>query len=716
MNIRHILRLILNSWFIIGAFGLIVAFSVYWFTRGKPKIYESTTLIYTGLATGYSLESTSSNRFDYFATNTKFDNFINIIRSRETFKEVALRLLAQHYYDDSLKITEYRHLDPIFPYWIRKSMVDTASVEKTYQKLADYASKNDTNVIYKILNSENVFYGLKKISSLMVRRMQSSDLIEIKYQTIHAGICKQTLEKVVEVMFRKYNFLQTSETGTVLDYFNSQVEVAAGKLNSAEQKLLEFRENNRIINYYEQTRFIAEQKEQLDNKYNEELMDLSSTQAALKSIEEKLNAKNTVALQGDNILAKRRMLSDVSSKIAMFEIYNPGETEQISRLKQTAEKLKNELSEEITNITQAGRTTEGLASKLLLEEWLNTAVAYEESKAKVEILKKQKVEFLEKYDKFSPLGSELNKIEREISIAEKEYLSFVDHLNTSKLRQQNLEVTPTITVLDPPNLPLQPNKSYRKLLVLVGFVVGSFFIMAMLIFIDFFDQRIRSPLHVEKITGLPLAGAFPNTTSRKYKAVDSKYLETRLPEMLFQNIETEIIKDLHTKAQIILVYSIRRGEGKTSIGQILASQLNVNAHPALFVRVETDLSTNQQVFGSIRVPVKEYVKSTFSIEQVVADNNLNMSDYRFVVLELPAILNYNFPAGIAKQAVISVLVCNANRVWTQVDKNLVSTFRKYNSNPILVVLNGVESEYLEDIIGDIPKSKNYLYRFLNRLF
>ncbi len=716
MNIRHILRLILNSWFIIGAFGFIVAFSVYWFTRGKPKIYESTTLIYTGLATGYSIESTSSNRFDYFATNTKFDNFINIIRSRETFKEVALRLLAQHYYDDSMKITEYRHLDPIFPYWIRKSMVDTASVEKTYLKLAAYASKNDTNVIYKILNSENIFYGLKKISSLMVRRMQSSDLIEIKFQTIHAGICKQTLEKVVEVMFRKYNFLQTSETGTVLDYFNSQVEIAAGKLNSAEQKLLEFRENNRIINYYEQTRFIAEQKEQLDNKYNEELMDLSSSQAALKSIEEKLNAKNTVALQGDNILAKRRMLSDVSSKIAMFEIYNPGETEQISRLKQTAEKLKNELSEEITNITQAGRTTEGLASKLLLEEWLNTAVAFEESKAKVEILKKQKGEFLEKYDKFSPLGSELNKIEREISIAEKEYLSFVDHLNTSKLRQQNLEVTPTITVLDPPNLPLQPNKSYRKLLILAGFVVGSFFIMAMLVFVDFFDQRIRSPLHVEKITGLPLAGAFPNTTSRKYKAVDSKYLETRLPEMLFQNIETEIIKDLHTKAQIILVYSIRKGEGKTSIGQILASQLNVNAHPALFVRVETDASNSQQVFGSIRVPIKEYVKNTFSIERVIADNNLNVSDYRFIVLELPAILNYNFPANIAKQAVISVLVSSANRVWTQVDENLVSTFRKYNSNPILVVLNGVETEYLEDIIGDIPKSKNYLYRFLNRLF
>jgi uncharacterized protein involved in exopolysaccharide biosynthesis len=716
MNIRHILRLILNSWFIIGAFGLIVAFSVYWFTRGKPKIYESTTLIYTGLATGYSIESTSSNRFDYFATNTKFDNFINIIRSRETFKEVALRLLAQHYYDDSMKITEYRHLDPIFPYWIRKSLVDTASVEKTYLKLAAYANKNDTNVIYKILNSDDIFYGLKKISSLMVRRMQSSDLIEIKFQTIHAGICKQTLEKVVEVMFRKYNFLQTSETGTVLEYFNNQVELAAGKLNNAEQKLLKFQENNRIINYYEQTRFIAEQKEQLDNKYNEELMDLSSSQAALKSIEEKLNAKNTVALQGDNILAKRKMLSDVSSKIAMFEIYNPGETEQISRLKQTAEKLKNELSEEITNITQAGRTTEGLASKLLLEEWLTTAVAYEESKAKVEILKKQKGEFLEKYDKFSPLGSELNKIEREISIAEKEYLSFVDHLNTSKLRQQNLEVTPTITVLDPPNLPLQPNKSYRKLLILAGFVVGSFFIMAMLVFVDFFDQRIRSPLHVEKITGLPLAGAFPNTTSRKYKAVDSKYLETRLPEMLFQNIETEIIKDLNSKAQIILVYSIRKGEGKTSIGQILSSQLNVNAHPALFVRVEADLGNSQQVFGSIRVPVKEYVKNTFSIEQVIADNSLNVSDYRFIVLELPAILNYNFPANIAKQAVISVLVCNANRVWTKVDENLISTFRKYNGNPIVVALNGVESEYLEDIMGEIPKSKNYLYRFLNRLF
>jgi hypothetical protein len=34
--------------------------------------------------------------FNYQATNTAFDNLINIIESRETQEEVAIRLLAMH--------------------------------------------------------------------------------------------------------------------------------------------------------------------------------------------------------------------------------------------------------------------------------------------------------------------------------------------------------------------------------------------------------------------------------------------------------------------------------------------------------------------------------------------------------------------------------------------------------------------------------------------
>jgi hypothetical protein len=56
--------------------------------------YSSQTILYTGLASGSSIEMDKT--FNYQATNTAFDNLINIIESRETQEEVAIRLLAMH--------------------------------------------------------------------------------------------------------------------------------------------------------------------------------------------------------------------------------------------------------------------------------------------------------------------------------------------------------------------------------------------------------------------------------------------------------------------------------------------------------------------------------------------------------------------------------------------------------------------------------------------
>jgi len=61
----------------------------------KPKYsYTSQMMLYTGLASGSSIEM--DKKFNYLATNTAFDNLINIINSRETQEEVAIRLLSQH--------------------------------------------------------------------------------------------------------------------------------------------------------------------------------------------------------------------------------------------------------------------------------------------------------------------------------------------------------------------------------------------------------------------------------------------------------------------------------------------------------------------------------------------------------------------------------------------------------------------------------------------
>jgi capsular polysaccharide biosynthesis protein len=56
--------------------------------------YSSRTTLYTGMTSGTNVQIDQS--FNVFTTNASYDNLINIIQSRETSQEVALRLLAQH--------------------------------------------------------------------------------------------------------------------------------------------------------------------------------------------------------------------------------------------------------------------------------------------------------------------------------------------------------------------------------------------------------------------------------------------------------------------------------------------------------------------------------------------------------------------------------------------------------------------------------------------
>ena len=83
---RHLLLIIIAP--------LLLMIAVYAFTRQQARSYESTTIIYTGIMSGYSVQQ--NTRTDVYASNTAYDNLINLIKSRNTLEEVSVRLLVQH--------------------------------------------------------------------------------------------------------------------------------------------------------------------------------------------------------------------------------------------------------------------------------------------------------------------------------------------------------------------------------------------------------------------------------------------------------------------------------------------------------------------------------------------------------------------------------------------------------------------------------------------
>ena len=106
MDIKQLIRLFKQHFLLLLIVPIILAVAVYYLTKNQGKKYTSNTIVYTGFASGYSIESTDRRNIDYFSINMQFDNLINIIKSRQTIENTAIRLLAQ---DLSLE-----HPDPEF--------------------------------------------------------------------------------------------------------------------------------------------------------------------------------------------------------------------------------------------------------------------------------------------------------------------------------------------------------------------------------------------------------------------------------------------------------------------------------------------------------------------------------------------------------------------------------------------------------------------------
>jgi len=74
MKLIGLIRLILKHKMLLIIAPLLLAALVVMLTREQRLSYTSGTVLYTGLASGSSIEMEKS--FNYFATNTAFDNLI----------------------------------------------------------------------------------------------------------------------------------------------------------------------------------------------------------------------------------------------------------------------------------------------------------------------------------------------------------------------------------------------------------------------------------------------------------------------------------------------------------------------------------------------------------------------------------------------------------------------------------------------------------------
>jgi uncharacterized protein involved in exopolysaccharide biosynthesis len=811
MNLVEFVRIFLKHIVLLITVPVFLALLVFFMTRNPDFKYASETTLYTGIATGSSVEMNKT--FNYFVTNTAFDNFISIVKSRNTQQEVAIRLLSQHLllqnadpaYISAESYNELRRITPAYIYnYVEKDptqnttenketknitdsvknignyfsdledireiplSINKAAYEKTVENLTELLQSSDTNFVYKLLNFPNPHYSYKDLSTIKVTRIGSSDLVQMRYETDDPGICRQTLELLTNACIRNYRVFKENRSDAIIKYFEDQLDSASERLKIAEDNLLEFNKENNIINYYEQSKAVAVVKEELDVEYNNKRIKLAGVEAAITRLEENLNNQEQLQLKNSKLITLRNQLGTLNFKIHAAESFQQGQNidnENLSKLKAEAAKLEDQLKQSVSELYSHGNSKEGIPIGTILTEWINNVIEAENLKAGIKVLGNRIIEFQKQYEIYAPAGAILKRIEREIGVSEREYLSILQGLNEANIKLQDNQLSSNIKAVDPPFYPLTPMPTKRKAIILLAAFAGLIIVLAIVLFLEYFDDTLKNLQNASKLLKLPSIGVIPKILL-KNKGTNISFIVNRLTEIAIQNIELNLKTEKSGKTtKTLLFFSTLQKEGKSVIIGNLAIKLKKQGEKVLVMNYSGDSlpesaveQTSSGKYAGTSIKSKkakpqilrmvlgypdtrinsdspflninqefdqtEYIeykvdKSFFlakNYSDILENNGYNPPFIPDIVLiELPPILYYPFPVGLISDVDFPILVCRSNRSWSSADQGFLETLMKLTNKTTHFFLNGVELKAVESVLGDLPKKRSGIRKLIKNI-
>ena len=144
---------------------------------------------------------------------------------------------------------------------------------------------------------------------------------------------------------------------------------------------------------------------------------------------------------------------------------------KLQREKEALKKAEENISHISDKLNEFNFTKEGVGIQEMVIEWLSACVNEAKAKAELEVLKKHQQDIFDQYGHMSPIGTQVNRKQRSIGIAEDNYRTQLKGLADANLRLKNIEMsTSNLQTVAPPDYPLTDNGRKRFIYILVAFI------------------------------------------------------------------------------------------------------------------------------------------------------------------------------------------------------------------------------------------------------
>ena len=694
----------------------LAGWGVYVLTADERPTYRSSALLNTGIMAAHEAAGGSYVRD---VVINELEGIMNLARSQETREELAARLLADFLaldgpHPEVVSPRAYgdlrRELDPALVErhtagGRRDAEAVYASVVAERDSLLRYGEASADHPLIELLYGDDPLVGAEQLATLRVNRKGLSDILELSYATVDAAWCKHTLDRHLEVFLRAHREASQRRRSNALAYFRRATDESRARLAEVEEELRRFATRNKIINYYEQTRYIASVKNQVDQRFTEESMKEAAADSSLTSLEERL-AKRTDLIRLNNLVDdRRRRLGELSREEARLEIMAAdsaaGPTElRLGAVRAEMAGLRQNLTADVVGLGIVHGGPEGLELGRLITEWLSATLALEQARGRLQVLEDRKIDFDKIYTRMAGLGSRLKQLEREGDVAEEDYLERLRALNNALQREHSSSSNTDVRLLDAPVFPTKPEKSKRLLLVAVGALVGGGLPVVVAIALMLMSGALLSFAEAHRRTGLTVVGGVARwgLLSRYLRRRSAPFVAATSADLLWQNLRSTSAEAPAREPRLVAVTSLRPGAGKSYGVELLAARLTarglrvlaVGGARAPAVVAEEGDRLPAPTFDVAEADPATALASVTEPAELLGLSPVQWRGYDVVFWELPALGTGRLPVDLARRAADALLVHPAASGWSEADATALGQLADALGGPPRLVLNGLD--------------------------
>ena len=643
----------------------LIALIVAWFmTRNMERVYDTNTTIYTGMITGYNIEGTTGIAGGNSQTN--MTNLMLLITTDATIHEVSLRLFARcmmygnpNKDNNYISAEHFRQLNNSVPTEV-KALINHNSENATYANLKAYERPSADNFIFGLL-TYHPYFGINNITAgLKVVQLEKSDIIDIGYTANDAGIAYNTLDILNEVFARQYAQLRYGETNNVIKFFEREVARLYRILTNAEDDLIRYNVEKRIINYDDQTKELAGLDAKYQTDYNDRFLHQQTTRALMDYLERQLGDRAKIVRANKEFTNQVTDISRIQSRISNLKLMSSegGSGVEAQQELAKAERMLQDATGNVRGLVkdiEAGSysTETGVKANDMISRWLEQVLLLEQTKAEVKA--------------------------------------------QDKIRQKNLQMTTaTLRVLNPPMFPMNAQPTNR-IMILLGVFMLTFALTAMYFFIvELLDRTLRDRMRSERITKIPVMGCFPKESTLRYRRFNKT-----IADMAMRQLSKALLPNFKDGQQNVLnLLSTDAANGKSYIAQELENYwISIGLQVRRLTYDEDFLAED----------------SRFIMAKEIKDICPDLLPNEIAIIEYPNLDDHSIPSALLNMGTINLMVTRANRTWKDVDQKALKILESQleNKDSLFMYLTECQRYAVEEFVGQLPpytKFNNFIYR------